>query len=206
MSRRTPIALVLAAVLSALLMPATSLAAGFATDSVPSTVKGENTKPFEFVSNAGTLNCNKALANGPMSLKVVTSLTLAPSFSECTFLGLFGVTVNPGACETRWNVSSGPPVTGTIDIVPPGCAGIVISAAGCTVTIPPQSGLATITYVVSSGPPDTITSTVNVSGVTYTSTAGCPSGSGTFTNGVMRVTERLRAFVGGVLHFLRIQP
>lgn len=98
---------------------------------------------------------------------------------------------------------------GTIDITPPGCTGFELaipSIPGCRVIIPSQTGVASISYITNVGPPATITSTVNLSGVKYTTLTGCPLGpGGSHSNGTVKFSQRLKAFAGSVQQFFRIK-
>jgi hypothetical protein len=180
----------------------------FEAGKYPATIKGENTTVYTFATNFGTFTCSAGSSTGAMTGNS-NQLALSPSLVKCTgALGLPAVFVS-GGCEERHALFTGPPVYGSWSVTPPGCVGLQLSfpaIPGCTVTIPPQPGLSKIDYVMDEGPPVSITSQSTISGVKYVISSGCGTASGTFSNGVQKVKQRLKAFFGGVQTFFRFKP
>jgi hypothetical protein len=108
-------------------------------------------------------------------------------FSGCKFLGSIGAAVATNTCQFRFHAA-----TGKVDIVPNSgtCAstGITFEAIGCKVKLLPiaaNQGLSGVTFSNSgSGSGASVNVQPNpISGISYTA-SGCPSGNGSFANGV----------------------
>ncbi|MGN6253925.1 MAG: hypothetical protein ACTHO8_02950 [Solirubrobacterales bacterium] len=140
--------------------------------------------PATFETEEGPITCTAGTAHAVMTGPEATAVETSPetgkesgvSYSGCTFLGFINVTVNMHNCEYNFHIG------GTIDITPNACGPIDFTAGNCTVTVPSQSGLSSVTYENVSTKPTDIRIIPNITGITYTGSSGCAK-PGTFTNG-----------------------
>jgi hypothetical protein len=155
----------------------------------PATLTGFNEHPEftdEFKTTAGPVRCTKVVYDGTLKEKA-TAVTATPTYSECTAFG-FPATIHMNGCDYVFRVGGGALTTGTADLVCPVGKEVTVTAisAGttkCTVHVPAQTGLATVTYSnIGSGTTEEITVFANLVGIKYSHTIGsglgaCPSGS-----------------------------
>jgi hypothetical protein len=143
----------------------------FTSESAPAKVTGTQTTAVKITTNAGSISCNGGAFNGESSATSTTILQTSISYSGCTFLGVFGIVINPNGCNFVYHAS------GTLDISCPVGAAITFSAVGCTTTIFPQTGLGTVSYEnQGTGPTREVRVTQNISKVTTHTSTGCPGG------------------------------
>lgn len=160
-------------------MAASAQAVEFHAASAPVTVTGEAEEAHVFTANAGNISCEEANFHGEQEETAAETLTITASYGRCTFLGVFGVPVNMNGCDYVFHA------TGTVDVVCPTGNQITFSALSCQVSIGSQSGLEKVVYTNREdefGRRD-VTVTPEVTGITYTQSALCPGGAGTFHNG-----------------------
>ena len=105
---------------------------------------------LKFSIDGGTnLECTHAVYNGTVNSETVTSITVAPQYSQCRTEtdenGKHPITVHPGDCtfvfhsNAAASVGHPPAGTATVTVVCPKSAGIVITHPNCTVRVPPQA-------------------------------------------------------------------
>ena len=166
----------------------------------PAVVSGSQAKQqdqrFTFAGGA-QVACNSLQQSGSVSA-ATASLSLKTAPSSCLFAGL-SATWDMKSCSYKLNIlNSGPPYTAGMDI---SCstAGdeIIVKATGCTVKVPPQSGLKGVGLANSgAGSERSVTLTYNVTGITYKQEGlACPKpGAGTYSDGSYTGSTKLLGF------------
>lgn len=182
------------AMLALTAMAASAQAKLFHAEEAPVFVTGEQEESSSFTSHAGTITCKKGHFEGSSETATTETLTITPSYSECTFLGVVGVAVNMNGCDYLFNANGHVSVSGTNCAAAP----ISFSALGCTVTIGPQTLTEAVYTNKGEGTTRDVTVTPNVAGITHTTSALCPGGAGTFNTGVY---DNGRATVKGFNEF-----
>jgi hypothetical protein len=132
----------------------------------------------------GSISCSTATFTGT---SYVTSpqatITVSPSYSGCTFLGISNVKVNMEECTYRFNTPTGSgPYTGSVTIICPENKKINFEASGCKVEVGPQT-VESVSHTNQAGPPKSVTVKSNVTKITYTGSALCPGATGTHSDG-----------------------
>jgi hypothetical protein len=147
----------------------------------------------KFKTNAGTVECKKAEYEGTVPAgKVSKTATVKYKYSECEVPGIGAATVTNNHCEYEFLE----PVDNeaeTADKVHHGNVSIVseagttcetvITAVTCKVTVKAQAGLEKVTATNNKPAAGNIEITPEVAKITYTDSALCPGGAGTFNNG-----------------------
>lgn len=133
-------ALAVALVCGAVVVPGAS-ADEFTAEAAPITVTGTGGGFSKFETTAGTATCKKDSYTGTLAY-ASTSITLTPSYSECTALGL-PATVHMNGCVYILSINSGSSTQGAMRIECPFSSEITVTAiaAGttkCTMHIPSQ--------------------------------------------------------------------
>jgi hypothetical protein len=165
----------------------------------PATLSGEQSAAAKltFKVQGYTASCTKATASGTLSSSSQT-LTLSPSYSECTAFNFTGATVAPNGCTyvlhagPKWSAA----YLGTLDISCSTGKSIEITVGNCAVSIGSQSGLKVLRSTVSSESPQALVASLNAKGLKYTVTkAGvtCPLEEKTNTNGTFTGTVTVHA-------------
>jgi hypothetical protein len=194
--------LVAALALTAVAASSASAFTKFKATATTTTIKGPQAGTAKFTTNPGVIECSGGTFRGmvaagtePETVETSDSAeTTGPeangkglSYTGCKFLGFIGVEVKNNTCQYRFHAA-----TGKVDIVPNSgtCAstGITFSAIGCNVKVLPiaaNQGLSGVTFSNSgSGAGASVNVQPNpVTGISYTA-SGCPSGNGSFANGV----------------------
>jgi hypothetical protein len=171
-------------------------AAQFTSEVEDTFLLGNQKTQSVFTTNAGEVKCEIAKFEGTMKGTAdgglgFTSQTakVHPTYEKCTAFGFAEVT-DTHACEFEFSAS------GTVSIVNcPSTAPITITipSLGCNITIANQGPLSSVTYDnEGSGSTASILVTLNVTGITYTSSSlPCgPSG----TNGTLTGSMTISAF------------
>lgn len=174
------LALVALVALSAAMASAAS-ADNFTATEAPVTVTGEQDGGAvldKFTVDGGTVECKKTTYVGTSAVVTFSTLTVTPTYHECTFIGL-AATVNMNGCDYLLHINTAAGnTTGTVDIVCEAGKEITVTApsvgtAKCIVHIPPKVGLGTITYSkVGAGTTEEVTGVINIAGIGYSQTAG----------------------------------
>jgi len=191
--------LALVAVLALGAVVASSASAStFEAESYPVTLTGSQIGTDVFTTNAGTVSCTNATYHGSSSAASST-VEVAPTYSGCTAFGFINTPIDVNGCKYLFHSgakNSADNYAGTVDIVCPKVeteggtihnTSIVVTGAGCTVTIGSQSGLSGITFVdnTTASPKKDVTTKIAISQkIAYTVDAGCSTTkAGSFTNG-----------------------
>ena len=165
-----------AAIVGTVVAP-TALAEEFTAEGAPETVIGSSWGTHVINTNAGSIRCMEASFEGQAEFPI-SELSLSPSYSSCSFLGISGVTLETGKCSYGLHANGG------FDIAGAECL-MQITASGCTVKIPSQWGLSTLSYINrGSGSERFVEMEFYVPSIEYTQSLLCPNGQGTFNNGV----------------------
>jgi hypothetical protein len=159
-----------------------------ASTTKPATLKGEQTEPAEFTTDAGTITCSTGSFEGKTTTTESPTQEMSLKYGGCKFLEFINVEVKPNGCSYNFHAS------GSVDVVGSSCTGITFEAASCKVTVPAQNGLTTIGYAnQGSGTTRTIKVSPAVSGIKYNTSAGCLNGAhtgltdGKYTHGATTV-------------------
>jgi hypothetical protein len=133
---------------------------------------------MSLTTSAGTMSCSLGSLSGFQSTTATIQLTVSPSFSGCTFLGIFGVAVNPNGCDF---------VLLSFGIMEINCftaTYMTFSAVGCVIKIGSQSGLSNVSYSnIGSGTTTELTVGYQVTNIKYHTGEGCPGGTVNGTTG-----------------------
>lgn len=130
--------------------------------------------------------CKTAHFVGTQAGTSAKTLTVHPTYSNCTAFGL-SATINTQSCNYEFLEPTGTgPFTGKVNIV--NCSTpITITAGTCEVTVGGQGPLSEVTYTNEATSPKTVNVGANVSGIKYTKVKDgflCPlNGTGTKEEG-----------------------
>ena len=153
-------------------------AAEFHSEGTETTVIASQVTTHVFETTAGEVTCAKATFEGNQAAKTASSITVTATYKECHF-NFFGskvaATVNMNGCDYTLYAS------GTADIVCPKVnevqKEVEVTGAGCTVKVPGQTGLKSVSYTNNESHIDI---TPNLSGIKYSHSGfTCGTGSGT---------------------------
>lgn len=176
----------------------------FEAEAVPATLTGKLDGSLVVKTTAGVMECKESSFTGSQTEKAKVEFELTPTYAGCTALGLTG-TVDMNECKYRFTATKIEALTkreGSMDIICPAGKEITITATAgevnkCTIHVPPQSGLRTITYTnVGAGAAREITIDVNLTTIAYAHTAGTGIGkctTGAAENGTMETTISVKA-------------
>lgn len=198
----TILAMVAALALSA--AAATTASAGsFEAASYPATITGEQTTAVVFTGVVGKWQCKKVDMLGQLTAKSEV-LTLAPTYGECSWAGL-AATTNMEGCTYEFSGGetvggSESKIAGTMSVrCPVGKqVKLVLNAGTCTIFIPEQTNLSSVTFEDLPSAPADVKLTFALTGIKYSiveGAFGCPNkpGNGTYTNGTIAGDVTLRA-------------
>jgi hypothetical protein len=166
----------------------------FRSEAAETTLDGEMVEgaasPAVFTTNAGAISCTSGTAmatmTGTSATAIETSLTGSTnsgvSYGGCTFLGFIGAEVKMHNCQYNFHIN------GEVDITPSGCGPIEFTALSCTVTVPSQIGLKSVTYEnMGTKAARDVTVIPSLTAITYSTSAGCPNGAHSgLTNGTYK--------------------
>lgn len=164
----------------------------FTAEKYPATLTGSNTTANDqLVLTTGIVNCKKSTYTATVSA-ATTSVSVTPSYSECTAFG-FPSAIDTNGCKYIFNVGAG--TTGDADISCEAGKSITFTAIGagtvkCTIHITSQSYIAgAVTYSnTGSGTTREMGIEVSLSGIDYSHTKGTGIGActaGSATNGTV---------------------
>ncbi len=175
----------------------------FKSESAPVTLTGTGGATADSGSfHVGVLTCTAVDYKGTLSGASVTTIQLTPIYTGCRLSGLMTL-VSLNGCEFLFHIPAAAGVTtGTTDIVCPGANEITITSpnpvlgqAKCIIHIPPQTGLGVVTYSnLGAGMTREIKAAMNLSGITYSQTAGIAESGNCET----RDNTTTGTYVGGV--------
>jgi hypothetical protein len=168
----------------------------FAVDSAPATITGTWTGVGTQFKNLGGASCKGYSLSGTMPATSAESITVAPTYKECTIAGQLVPEgyVRRGSCSYVFHVN------GTFDIAGANCATdpMTITSNGCITIIGPQSGITGTTFAFLNEGGWGALRTVSMSGstglqVTYTRVGPLCGIEGTFSNGLIGGSAKLSA-------------
>ena len=143
-------------------------------------------------TTAGSAECKSVTFAGTVASSSASSITATPSFSECTCLGVL-CTADVNECDYLLKIDA--ESLGTVDIACPAGKEITLTASKCTIHIPPQTGVGTISYQeIGTGTTREIELGLNLAGIHYAHTEGTGIGkcsTGTGTNGTLAGTATM---------------
>jgi hypothetical protein len=170
------LALIAAAAMSAVIASAASAAEFFHDAEGTARVTAKNEGVHKFTAGIiGTIECKKATFTGT---SFVTSpqptVTVEPTYTECTFLGVSGVVVKTNGCSYTFNLPTGAgPFTGTTTVNCPTGKKIEFEATGCKIAVGAQGPLSSVTYTNLATVPMSVKVAASVSKIKYTSSGTC---------------------------------
>jgi len=182
--------LVLAAVfaMSAIGASAAS-AAQFHASVEPVNITGTQSTTHVFTTSAGTVTCKTATFTGTQATKTSSTVTLAPTYKECTAFGFINVPIDVNGCAYIFSAS------GTTEVECPAGKAFEITVPGCTTTVGPQHFATGMTYTtIGTTPNRHITAHTNISGIHYIE---CGT---TRTNGTYKGSTTVKAASGEIWH------
>jgi hypothetical protein len=161
----------------------------FKAESAPVTYTGNQEEQNVFTTTAGTVKCTTTTFKGTVAVTETSEASVAPTYAGCTAFG-FPAHIDVNGCTFLLKI--GAATTGTADVVCPAGQEITVTATTssvnstlkCTVHVPAQTNLGTVTYSnTGAGATREVLVAVNLAGnVKYSHTAGtglgaCTSGS-----------------------------
>jgi len=194
------IALLLALAVSAIAAPPATAAKFFvASEQEHTVISGAQLGTASFSFDAGKVECKGLTYSGTTSLSLVTEMTVSPQLKECE--AAFGkeVAVGMNGCSYRLYATTieGATYSGKMDIECPEGKKIEIETLGCTVTLPAQSALSSLTFS-NEGKETTreVIVSFNVSGLKYEEHKGklsntCKNETSLKSNGTLSATTSI---------------
>jgi hypothetical protein len=206
--------LVLAPLALVLICAPSAAADGFWAEDYPATVTGEQkSESVVLGTEAGSVSCKSSTLTSTLSEQSST-LTLAPTFSECKAFGFLSATVTTTGCSFVLQEAEETALDkfeGAMDISCEAGKAIVITASTCEAQISGQSGLKTMTYANNPGAATpNFSATFALSGIKYTVTKdgfACPfAGTGAKSGGTFSEEATLKASKEGVEQQVQVRP
>lgn len=176
----------------------------------------EGSATHDFTAGGGTVKCSTATFTGTLTAPASSTLTAAPTYSECK--ASFGETthVAMNGCEYLFHLETEPTegeYTGTIDLLCPESEGptLTVTTSGggnkCVLHIEPdQEGLGTVDFREAGGEME---AEATVTGLAYTATGGffnCGVTEGTHTDGTYEGNVTATAKEGETTVVLQATP
>jgi hypothetical protein len=159
----------------------------FFAESLPATLKGTSAEDV-LTTTVGTVKCKEATYSGSQGEQETTTVEVEPVYSGCTAFGFPGE-ISANGCKYRLKggeIESGNR-EGTLDVVCPAGKEITVvaksgSTTKCTLHLPAQSNLGTVTFTNVHGSSPEISAKLSVGKIKYTHTTGtglgaCAAGS-----------------------------
>jgi hypothetical protein len=151
---------------------------------------GAQTTQFTYTTDSGTVKCTQFVLEGTAASQTpgtttAQELTITPQYTGCVAFGLASI-IDMNGCEYTVTGAGQPALTAVVDIVCNKTVGKVIeitAAAGCVVTVPPQSAGGHLVFKNSGAD---ITAEVTLANLQYEGHGPCPSLPATVltTNGI----------------------
>jgi hypothetical protein len=174
----------------ALLMACSARGDLLTSESYPVTLTGNQESFIEFTFTTGRAACNKAGFSASIS-GATNTVTLKPSFSECTAFG-FPALIDVNGCAFVVSVELGPSTFGQANLECPSEKSITVTAiaagtAKCTVHVQPAVNVGSMSFAnVGWGSTREVRMSFFVTSLPYSHTKGtglgsCTAGSGGFT-------------------------
>jgi hypothetical protein len=134
-------------------------------------------------TNVGAVRCTTSTQTGPWSGgATISTLEVTPTYAGCKAFGFLSSTVDVNGC--RYQYAGGENTTGQVSIrnCTNAAKDITITTFGCVMHVPEQGPLSHLLYTNGAGD---VNVNIQLTGIKYTATEGCPNGAGTFTNGTL---------------------
>lgn len=185
MIRKTLICSLAALCLGAVGAPAAQAVPELHSETEHTILTGESTVNTELSLDVGGFQCGVMRFDGTTQIATTTTFGLTPTFQNCLLDGMEALFTHNGC---NWRVHVGPNeehLTGSVDFVCPDGQQMEIDNPACTVTIPPQAGLQTVTFTnENAGMERSIILDLNLTGIHYVEHGmGCPNVTETTNNG-----------------------
>jgi hypothetical protein len=122
--------------------------------------------------DSGTYRCSSVTYTGSAAGTTNSTIEVAPAYSGCKFAFIINITIDPNGCKYLFHAETKDAngnFEGSTDIKCSGGNVIEITAPGCDITVPEQTGLMKVTFTnLGSGHTQEITVDVNISNtITY---------------------------------------
>jgi hypothetical protein len=170
--------LVLAAVFAfSAVSVASASAAEFHSKAAPTTITGVQKASHVFTTNAGKVTCTTAKFTGTQSVVTSATVTLTPTYENCTAFGFVGITIDTNGCKYNFNAN------GSTKVECPTGKAIEVTVPFCTTSVGSQtlsSGMSFATEGTEAAHNRKILATTNISGITYNE-CGTVRTNGTYT-------------------------
>ncbi len=132
-----------------------------------------------FEVDGGKVTCTHVTYSGTLTASSSSSVTVTPTYTGCTFVGL-AATVTMNGCDYLVTINSAVGnTTGNVDIVCPTGNEVTVTApsigtAKCIVHVPPQNNLTTSTgtNLTGAGTTKELTLDINITNISYSQTKG----------------------------------
>jgi hypothetical protein len=142
----------------------------------------------KFITEAGTVECASTFTGE--AAEASQTVVVYPHYTSCRAFGFLSATVNATPCDYLFHITTKTAehtYDGTVDVTCETGKTITITASTCEATVGPQNGLSNVHFRTTTGTPNDIDVTAEVTGIAYTVTKdgfGCPfSGTGAKTGG-----------------------
>jgi hypothetical protein len=184
--------LALFAVLAMSALSASAASAGeFHSEAAHTILSGSQLGEDIFTVTAGTVKCKEATYSGTQSSATATTVTVKPTYTECTAFTFVNTTIDTNGCEYEFSGDDN-----KVNIV--NCtSALTVTAFNCYVTVGNQKGLESVTYTNEGKTTSRdVKVKVGINNVTYTqeskSFPGCSNG--TMNNGSYTGEATVRGF------------
>ena len=125
------------------LMASTAGAAAFTSEKAPTKLTGTQDGPYKIEATGLPIECKSVAMQGTLEATKVESVKIIPLLSECSAFGFATATVtgfSEGGCYLVLHAN------GTGDLVCPAGKDVTVESGPCTVHMPAQNGVKTITF------------------------------------------------------------
>jgi hypothetical protein len=169
---RWAMASLIVALLLGFALPASVRGSNFTSSASNLAASGTQVGTIKMYFGGAYLTCKKNTYAGKTPGTSFSSLTLTPSFAECTYAGFIGAVVTgfgPSECDFLFNAD------GHLDLLCPQGKNPVIDAGSCVVSIAPAYNLGSVRYTNASW--DHLLVDIEVTGIRYQVHKGfaCPA-------------------------------
>jgi len=166
---------------------ASASAAAFTSASSTTTLTANQSTTHKLTVTGVGISCTTVSFHGHEAGTGISNLTITPTYTGCTTdtLGLSAKVTGFGHYGEEKTCDYVLHAAGTADLVCQTGAEVDITAGACSVKIPAQKGLSSVSYENGSGDINASVNITNISG-THADGFGCPfSSSGSFSNGTL---------------------
>jgi len=125
------------------LMASAAGASVFTAEKVPATLTGVQDGPYKIEATGLAIECKSVAMQGTVESTTVETVKIIPLLSECSAFGFATATITGFGAEACYLVLH---ANGTGDLVCPAGKDVTLEAGTCTVHMPAQNGVKTITF------------------------------------------------------------